>query len=118
MLICLTIYFFSNNHALIVTVLLIMGNLIYAPLTLVGLMVNEVVPKFAVGSSTGFMGFFQYIFGETIATALIGILVAKFGWIASNTVLYVASFFAIIFLIYTAMSENKMRKEAQANKAN
>lgn len=114
MLICLTIYFFSNNHALIVTVLLIMGNLIYAPLTLVGLMVNEVVPKFAVGSSTGFMGFFQYIFGETLATALIGVLVARFGWIASNTILYVASFLAIIFLIYTAISESKLQKEAQA----
>ncbi|TSO25379.1 MFS transporter [Lactobacillus sp. LL6] len=115
MLICLTIYFFSNNHVWIVTVLLIMGNLIYAPLTLVGLMVNEVVPKFAVGASTGFMGFFQYIFGETIATALIGILVNKFGWIASNTVLYVASLFAILFLIYTAISENKLRKEAKIN---
>ncbi|MGQ5708682.1 MFS transporter [Lactobacillus sp. PSON] len=113
MLICLTVYFFSNNHALIVTVLLIMGNLIYAPLTLVGLMVNEVVPKFAVGASTGFMGFFQYIFGETIATALIGILVNQYGWIASNTVLYVASFFAILFLIYTAISEGKLRKEVK-----
>lgn len=31
--------------------------LIYAPLTLVGLMVNEVVLKFAVGLATGFMVF-------------------------------------------------------------
>ena len=92
-----------------------MGNLIYAPLTLVGLMINEVVPKYAVGASTGFMGFFQYIFGETLATALIGILVDKFGWIASNSVLYVASFAALIFLIYTAISENKMRQEAESN---
>lgn len=113
MLICLTIYFFSSNHTMIVVALMIMGNLIYAPLTLVGLMVNEVVPKFAVGSSTGFMGFFQYIFGETLATALIGILVNKYGWIASNTVLYVASGFAIVFLIYTAISEVKLQKEAK-----
>ncbi|HBQ43039.1 MAG TPA: MFS transporter, partial [Lactobacillus acetotolerans] len=89
-------------------------NLIYAPLTLVGLMINEVVPKFAVGASTGFMGFFQYIFGETLATALIGVLVNKFGWFASNAVLYIASGLAILFLIYTAISENKMRKEAMA----
>lgn len=47
---CLTTYFFSNSHGLIVAVLFIMGTLIYAPLTLVGLMVNEAVPKFAVGS--------------------------------------------------------------------
>lgn len=111
-LICLTFYFFNNNHTLIIIALIIMGNLIYAPLTLVGLMINEVVPKYAVGASTGFMGFFQYIFGETLATALIGILVDKFGWIASNSVLYVASFAALIFLFYTAISENKLRKEA------
>lgn len=59
------------------------------------------------------MGFFQYIFGETLATALIGILVNKYGWIASNTVLYVASGFAIVFLIYTAISEVKLQKEAK-----
>ncbi len=114
-LICLTIYFFNNNHTLIIAALIIMGNLIYAPLTLVGLMINEVVPKFAVGASTGFMGFFQYIFGESLATALIGILVAKFGWLASNTVLYGASILALVFLLYTAVSETKMQKKSQIN---
>jgi MFS transporter, OPA family, glycerol-3-phosphate transporter len=109
-LICLTVYFFSMNHTMIIIALILMGNLIYAPLTLVGLMINEVVPKFAVGASTGFMGFFQYIFGETLATALIGALVTKFGWIASNTVLYGASIIAIIFLLYTAIKETKMRQ--------
>ncbi len=110
LLICLTLYFFSTAHSAIVLVLLIMGTLIYAPLTLVGLMVNEVVPKFAVGSSTGFMGFFQYIFGETLATALIGILVAKYGWIASNTVLYVAVGVALVLLIYIMLHERKLNK--------
>lgn len=110
-LICLTCYFFSTNHAVIITALIIMGNLIYAPLTLVGLMINEVVPKFAVGASTGFMGFFQYIFGETLATALIGLLVDKFGWIASNTVLYGASILAVLFLLYTAIKEKQMRQK-------
>ena len=58
LVVCLTTYFFSSDKTVIVVDLLLMGTLIYAPLTLVGLMVNEVVPKFAVGSSTGFMGFF------------------------------------------------------------
>lgn len=73
-------------------------------------MVNEVVPKFAVGSSTGFMGFFQYIFGETLATALIGILVAKYGWIVSNTVLYVAAGLAMLLLVYIMIHEQKLEK--------
>lgn len=105
---CLTTYFFSTSHALIIAVLFIMGTLIYAPLTLVGLMVNEAVPKFAVGSSTGFMGFFQYMFGETLATALIGILVAKYGWIASNTVLYGAAGLALILLIYFLIKNRRI----------
>lgn len=115
LILCLTVYFFSTNHAFIVTVLFIMGTLIYAPLTLVGLMVNEAVPKFAVGSSTGFMGFFQYIFGETLATALIGILVSKFGWVASNSVLYTASALALVLLIYILINENRVAKEAAEN---
>lgn len=111
--ICLTTYFFSTSHALIVTVLFIMGTLIYAPLTLVGLMVNEAVPKFAVGSSTGFMGFFQYIFGETLATALIGVLVSKYGWLASNIVLYSATTLALLLLIYIMFNENRVAKLAK-----
>ena len=107
---CLTTYFFSSAKTVIVVDLLLMGTLIYAPLTLVGLMVNEVVPKFAVGSSTGFMGFFQYIFGETLATALIGGLVAKYGWIASNTVLYVAAGLAMLLLVYIMIHEQKLEK--------
>lgn len=110
LVVCLTTYFFSSAKTVIVIDLLIMGTLIYAPLTLVGLMVNEVVPKFAVGSSTGFMGFFQYIFGETLATALIGILVAKYGWIASNTVLYVAAGLAMLLLVYIMIHEQKLEK--------
>lgn len=110
LVVCLTTYFFSSDKMVIVVDLLLMGTLIYAPLTLVGLMVNEVVPKFAVGSSTGFMGFFQYIFGETLATALIGILVAKYGWIASNTVLYVAAGLAVLLLVYIMIHEQKLEK--------
>ena len=110
LVVCLTTYFFSSDKTVIVIDLLLMGTLIYAPLTLVGLMVNEVVPKFAVGSSTGFMGFFQYIFGETLATALIGILVAKYGWIASNTVLYVATGLAVLLLVYIMIHEQKLEK--------
>ena len=113
LIICLITYFTSTSHAVIVAVLFIMGSLIYAPLSLVGLMVNEAVPKFAVGSSTGFMGFFQYIFGETLATALIGVLVSKYGWLASNIVLYSAATLALLLLIYIMFNENRVAKLAK-----
>lgn len=113
LLVCLTTYFLSNNHVIIVIALIIMSSLIYAPLTLVGLMVNEAVPKFAVGSSTGFMGFFQYIFGETLATALIGALVAKFGWIASDIILYSAAILSLMLLGYIVYQERQAKKISQ-----
>ena len=113
LLVCLTTYFLSNNHVIIVIALIIMSSLIYAPLTLVGLMVNEAVPKFAVGSSTGFMGFFQYIFGETLATALIGALVAKFGWIANDIILYSAAILSLMLLGYIVYQERQAKKISQ-----
>lgn len=117
MVICLVTYFTSTSHAVIVTVLFILGSLIYAPLALVGLMVNEAVPKYAVGLSTGFMGFFQYVFGETAATALIGQLVDKFGWSAESRVIYVASAIAFLLLVYLVFKEAKiLRMEAKATK--
>ena len=112
-------YFTSTSQAVITVVLFIMGSLIYAPLSLVGLMVNEAVPNYAVGLSTGFMGFFQYVFGETAATALIGQLVDHFGWGASATTIYVAAAAAFLLLVYLVFKERKiMQMEAKANAAN
>jgi OPA family glycerol-3-phosphate transporter-like MFS transporter len=116
LIICLITYFTSTSHAVIVTVLFIMGSLIYAPLSLVGLMVNEAVPNYAVGFSTGFMGFFQYVFGETAATALIGQLVNHFGWGASSITIYIAAAVAFLLLIYLVFKERQILKmEAKVN---
>lgn len=107
---CLITYFTSSSHLIIIIMLFILGSLIYAPLALVGLMVNEAVPNYAVGLSTGFMGFFQYVFGETLATALIGNLVDKFGWSAEAITVYIASFLAIILLVYLVFKEQQILK--------
>jgi OPA family glycerol-3-phosphate transporter-like MFS transporter len=110
-------YSFLENHTYIVVCLIVMGTCIYAPLTLVGLMVNEAVPKFAVGSSTGFMGFFQYVVGEVLATALIGILVDIFGWKAEITVIGSAILLALLILIYLLAQEKSQRiKELKVQK--
>jgi OPA family glycerol-3-phosphate transporter-like MFS transporter len=102
---CILVYALSTDHTAISVALIIMGNLIYTPITLVGLMVNEAVPKFAVGSSTGFMGFFQYIVGEICATAVIGMLVDSYGWTACNIVLVCAAILAFLVLIYLMVYE-------------
>lgn len=79
-------------------------------------MVNEAVPNYAVGLSTGFMGFFQYVFGETAATALIGQLVNHFGWGASSVTIYIAAAVAFLLLIYLVFKERQiLRMEAKVN---
>ncbi|MDR2748277.1 MAG: MFS transporter [Bifidobacteriaceae bacterium] len=114
LVICLIGYFFSQDHTVIIVSLLIMGNCIYAPLALIGLMVNEAAPKFAVGATSGFMGFFQYVFGEIAATALIGKLVDSFGWSANMIVIGCALCLTLSLLGYLFVIENRVRaKEAQ-----
>lgn len=116
MIIALIFYFTSPNKTVIIVALFVAGGCIYAPLDLVGLMVNEAVPKYAVGLSTGFMGFFQYIFGETIATALIGELVNKYGWGSCGIVLYCAAGLCLVIVIYLVFQERKILKmEERAN---
>ncbi|WP_048801408.1 MFS transporter [Leuconostoc citreum] len=106
----LMIYFFSTNQTLITIDLFFMGSLIYAPATLIGLMINEAVPKFAVGVSTGFIGFFQYVLGEVGATALIGILVDKIGWKANSLVIFVALGVIFILTIYLVINDRRVLK--------
>lgn len=115
-LLSLTVYFTSGNHIALIIALFAMGTMIYAPITLVGLMINEAVPNYAVGLSAGFMGFFQYIFGETIATALIGSLVRSHGWSMASNVIYFAAGVAILLLIILLFEEKKIRAmEASVN---
>ncbi|MGL5448802.1 MAG: MFS transporter, partial [Lactococcus cremoris] len=111
MLACLITYFAATNHTLIIIVLLIMGTFIYAPATIVGLMVNEAVPKFANGMSTGTMGFCQYIIGEVTATLVIGWVVQSYGWSAGNIIVYAFAGIAILASIYILIHQNKLYKK-------
>ena len=111
MLACLITYFAATNHRLIIIVLLIMGTFIYAPATIVGLMVNEAVPKFANGMSTGTMGFCQYIIGEVTATLVIGWVVQAYGWSAGNIIVYAFAGIAILASIYILVHQNRLYKK-------
>lgn len=114
----LLIYFFSDNQTFITIDLFFMGSLIYAPATLIGLMINEAVPKFAVGVSTGFIGFFQYVLGEVGATALIGVLVDKFGWQANSAVIFIALGVIFILTIYLVLNDRKVLKREMSLEKN
>jgi OPA family glycerol-3-phosphate transporter-like MFS transporter len=108
----LTAYFYVTNHAALIVILLLLGNLIYAPITIIGLMVNEAVPKFAVGMSTGAMGFAQYVFGEVIGTLGVASIAQTYGWAAADIVIYLFTAIAIGGAIYIMIKQNSMLKEA------
>ncbi|MDR0199016.1 MAG: hypothetical protein LBI43_00380 [Streptococcaceae bacterium] len=74
-------------------------------------MVNEAVPKFANGMSTGSMGFFQYILGEKGATIALGWIVQKAGWGAGNIVVYSFAGLAIVLSIYILIRQNRLIKQ-------
>lgn len=88
MLGCLVVYFTSSNHLVIAFVLFTLGSLIYAPLALVGLMLNEAVSNYA--------------------TAVIVFLVQAFGWVAKSIIIYLIPVFAIILLVYLVFKGKKM----------
>ncbi|MGL5766093.1 MAG: MFS transporter [Sarcina sp.] len=111
---CLFLYFTSDSKEVITVVLFVMGSTIYAPLAIVGLMVNEAVPKYAVGFSTGFMGFFQYVFGETIATIVISAIAQHYGWSKASYVIFGAVIFALILLLYLTFNERKVIAKERA----
>ncbi|MDR2748276.1 MAG: MFS transporter [Bifidobacteriaceae bacterium] len=113
LVVCFAGYWFSTDHTVIIICLLIMGNCIYAPIALIVLMVIEAVPKYAVGSSTGLIGFFQYVVGEVAATAVIGKLVDAFGWEANMIVIASAICLSLGLLIYLFIQE-KMEKLKEA----
>ena len=74
-------------------------------------MVNEAVPKFANGMSTGTMGFCQYIIGEVTATLVIGWVVQSYGWSAGNIIVYAFAGIAILASIYILIHQNKLYKK-------
>lgn len=110
----LTAYFYVTDHTALIVVLLLLGNLIYAPITIVGLMVNEAVPKFAVGMSTGAMGFAQYVFGEVIGTIGVASIAENFGWAAADIVIYLFTAIAILGAVYIMIKQNRMFKKISA----
>jgi OPA family glycerol-3-phosphate transporter-like MFS transporter len=111
--IAILVYYTSMNKGVIIIDMFIMANLIYAPITIVGLMVNESVPKFAAGASTGFMGFFQYIVGNLGATWVMGRVIDQMGWDAAFVLIYAAGAFAVVCMVFVFFFEAAEAKKGK-----
>ncbi|MCT6810224.1 MAG: hypothetical protein M3028_01755, partial [Bifidobacterium sp.] len=72
--------------------------------------------RFAIGSTTGFVGLFGYIFGEATASYGIGALVGKSGWNVGFGIIAVSALLGIIcFLILTRAERYKTARVVETH---
>lgn len=104
-------YWFTTDHSLIYIEVGIMGILVYGPQMLITALAIDLVPRFAVGSTDGFVGLFGYIFGEVIASYVIGALVDKTGWIASFWTIIIAAVISLGCFIALIQAEKTIDQQ-------
>lgn len=99
-------YWVTKSSDLIFFEVGLMGILVYGPQMLITVLTMDLVPKFAVGGTDGFVGLFGYVFGEVIASYIIGLLVDQLGWKASFFTIIIAAIVSIICFIILFKAEN------------
>lgn len=104
-------YWFTTAHSLIYIEVGIMGILVYGPQMLITALAIDLVPRFAVGSTDGFVGLFGYIFGEVIASYVIGTLVDKVGWVASFWTIISATIISLVCFMALVHAEKTIDQQ-------
>ncbi len=94
----LFVYWRTTTPWILLLSLSLMGVLIYAPVSLIGILTIDLVPKKAVGTATGLVGLFGYFFGTVGAQAVIGMIATFYGWDKVFIFLIAASISAVILL--------------------
>ena len=94
----LFVYWHSTTPSILLLSLSLMGILIYAPVSLIGILTIDLVPKKAVGTATGLVGLFGYFFGTVGAQAIIGLIATFYGWDQVFIFLVTASVIAVLLL--------------------
>ncbi|HEU64649.1 MAG: Membrane sensor protein UhpC [Candidatus Anoxychlamydiales bacterium] len=74
------------------------GFFIFGPQMLIGVAAAELSHKKAVGTATGFIGWFAYV-GAAMAGAPLGAMIKKLGWEGFFLILTVSSILALLFLL-------------------
>lgn len=104
-------YWFTQAKGLVYCEVALMGILVYGPQMLITTLAIDLVPRFAVGSTDGFVGLFGYIFGEVIASYVIGALVDKTGWIASFWTIIIATVLSLICFMFLIRAEKTIKNQ-------
>lgn len=109
-------YWISDSLVMVTIFAGLVGCLIYVPMFLVSVQAIEVVPPFAVGSSTGLRGFISYIFGASAGTTIFGLMIDTVGWNGGFIMLLIATVLGIVLCTLIQLSihkQNKMKNTVQ-----
>ncbi|MDO4665902.1 MAG: MFS transporter [Actinomycetaceae bacterium] len=91
----------------LITLVGLIGGLIYGPVMLIGLQAIDLAPQNIAGTAAGFTGLFGYLMGATLASTGVGYLVHFFGW---NVTFIVFLLMAVITLLFFAIIGKDERK--------
>ena len=100
-------YYLSTSHDFIIFTMVAMGILVYGPKIIIMLLAVDLTPKFAIGSIDGFLGLFGYIFGDVIASYIIGIV----GWQVAYWIVIGAIVVSLICFIILIRAEHNADKQ-------
>lgn len=101
------IYWQSNSPNIIMTMMIVIGFLIYGPVMLIGLHALELTSKKAAGTAAGFTGLFGYLGGSVAASAIIGYVVEHRGWDSGFHIMLGAGVLACVLLFLTMIQEKR-----------
>ncbi|MGF7398584.1 MFS transporter [Thermoanaerobacterium thermosaccharolyticum] len=113
------IYWKSTSFMIISIAAILIGGLIYGPVTLIGIAAIDYVPKKAAGTSAGFTGLFGYLGGDVAATIALGAITDKYGWDASFEFIILGCLISILLFAFTWNTHDlsKRNKKIAATKA-
>lgn len=105
------LYWKTPSQNVAMTMMVIVGFLIYGPVMLIGLHALELAPKKAAGTAAGFTGLFGYLGGSVAASAIIGYTTQKYGWNSGFYIMIGGSIIACFLLLLTMIQEGRHKRK-------
>jgi OPA family glycerol-3-phosphate transporter-like MFS transporter len=104
------VYWQSPSIVVAHIALFLIGMFIYGPVMLVGVQIMDIMPKKAVGTAVGLLGFFGYCGGNLVASLGFGYIVDYFGWTGGFMALVVSCILATVFFSLTLSIKSLQKK--------
>ncbi|MDO5048407.1 MAG: MFS transporter [Actinomycetaceae bacterium] len=98
---------------ILITLVGLIGGLIYGPVMLIGLQAIDLSPSNVAGTAAGFTGLFGYLLGATLASTGVGVIVHNFGWDATFICFIVFAVITVVLFQIVGVQEKKLMAKRQ-----